>query len=615
MAVQIISRKVGRTSTAAAAYRAGVEITDERTGQVHDYTRKAGVVSAEIVMPASSTWMPDRAGLWNAVEAKNKRADAQVAREFEVSLPHELDQEQRRKLAVDFAKEIADRYGIAADVAIHAPGKEGDSRNHHAHILTSTNRVDGEGFGNKARELDLIAHNQSGKVGQANEIDRLRARWAELTNEHLRDAGFDVRVDHRSLEAQGIDREPARHLGPAAAGFERRTGEKSEKRIGWELEAADRLARAQELGQLERERAALSRSIIDLSGDLTSAKAERTRQNTQLQQQAKPIRPESHFSPARVAERERKAQEAVHQVQAPKPQPDRSPQVPQQAEYVLRRTKVAPVEAPQRAIETLSAESAERYTLALKDVTSETLATVPGLLPVQAVREALVEVRKEVEAEANVGQMIDLEKIKRQVLAQPAHQQRLAQADRMEAKANATFEHIAGMGTLKRLMYDTKAMTEEANKLLEAAKLERVQVRNSVNLSPEVQTAEKALGEVEQGRRRVAATLDELKNIESRIARGEAAYKRPDHIYRVPDGVARVVEKARQIAPGTLVGMPAMEVEQMVVRAVDVAWKKPGSQREFDVRVSRFVLPAEQQRQLQEHNQAKQNQRSQGMER
>lgn len=583
MTAKIISRKAGRSATAAAAYRAGVEITDERTGLVHDYTRKAGVVSSEIVMPAGSTWMPDRSELWNAVEAKNKRADAQVAREFEVSLPHELDQEQRRKLAVDFAKEIVDRYGIGADVAIHAPGKEGDSRNHHAHILTTTNRVDGQGFGNKVRELDLIAHNQSGKVGQVNEIDRLRARWAELTNEHLRDAGIDARVDHRSLEAQGIDREPTRHLGPAAAGFERRTGEKSKKRIGWELEAAERLARAQELGQLERERAALSRSIIDLSGDLTSARTERTRQVAQFQEQAKL-------------------------------QPDHNPQASLRgSDYVLQRTKPASVEAFKKAVEPFSSENVERYTLALKNVTSETLATVPGLLPEQAVRQALVEVRKEIEAEATGRQVIDLEKIKRQVLGQPANQQRLAQADLMEAKANATFQHIASMGALKRFMYDTKAMTQEANELIANAKLERVQVRNSVNLSPEVQAAEKAIGEIEQGRRRLAATLDELKDIEPRIVRGEAAYKRPEHIYQVPDGVARVIEKARQIVASTLVGMQTMEVERMTARAVDVAWKKPESQREFDVRVSRFVLPAEQRRQLQERDQVKQNQRSQRM--
>mgnify|MGYP002652846772 CR=1 FL=1 len=128
-------------------------------------TRKRGIESADIVMPSGSTWSPTRVELWNTVEAKNKRADAQVAREFLVALPDELDAGQRRRLAVDFAQELADRYGIAADVAIHPPGKEGDQRNHHAHILTTTNRVEGDGFGNKERELDLVAHNMGGGVG------------------------------------------------------------------------------------------------------------------------------------------------------------------------------------------------------------------------------------------------------------------------------------------------------------------------------------------------------------------------------------------------------------------------------------------------------------------
>jgi ATP-dependent exoDNAse (exonuclease V) alpha subunit len=273
MTAKIISRKAGRSATGAAAYRAGVEITDKRTGEVHNYTRKAGVESADIIMPAVSTWTPDRSELWNAVEAKNKRADAQVAREFEVSLPDELSHDQRRRLAVDFAQEIADRYGVAADVAIHKPGKGGDSRNHHAHILTSTNRVEGEGFGNKARELDLVAHNQSGKVGQANEIDRLRERWAELTNERLHEAGIEARIDHRTLEAQGIDREPTVHLGPSVMGMERR-GASSEvkKRVDAEVEA--RLRAAREQGEKERKEAEAQRtSMIDLSTNVTAAKA------------------------------------------------------------------------------------------------------------------------------------------------------------------------------------------------------------------------------------------------------------------------------------------------------------------------------------------------------
>ena len=222
LSAQIISRKAGRSSTAAAAYRAGERIVDERTGEIHDFTRKGGVSHTEIVMPSGSDWAPTRSELWNAVEAKNKRADSQVAREFLVALPDELDQNQRRELALAFARELADKYQIAADVCIHAPGREGDQRNHHAHILTSTNKVQGHGFGNKARELDFVAHNMAGKVGQANEIDLVRERWEQLANQALEKAGQEARIDHRSLEAQGItDRAPGVHLGPTATAIER----------------------------------------------------------------------------------------------------------------------------------------------------------------------------------------------------------------------------------------------------------------------------------------------------------------------------------------------------------------------------------------------------------
>jgi propanediol dehydratase small subunit len=104
LSAKIISRKAGRSSTAAAAYRAGVEIVDERTGEIYDYRRKGGVEHAEIVIPSASDWEPTRAELWNVAELKNKRQDAQVAREFIVALPDELDPAGRQRLAVDFAR-------------------------------------------------------------------------------------------------------------------------------------------------------------------------------------------------------------------------------------------------------------------------------------------------------------------------------------------------------------------------------------------------------------------------------------------------------------------------------------------------------------------------------
>jgi hypothetical protein len=270
LSAKIISRKNSRSSTGAAAYRAGEKVTDERTGEVHDYTKKKGIESAEIVMPSGTDWRPDRAELWNAVEQKNKRADAQVAREFVVALPDELTAVERQKLATSFAKEIADRYQIAADVAIHKPSKVGDHRNHHAHILTSTNKIEGRGFGNKVRELDLVAHNQNiEKRGQPTEIEHLRERWATLTNEALQRNGVAVRVDHRTLEAQGItDRAPTQHRGPALDGMLRRGADSDVL----QKQAAEGLERAKQLGELEREIAETESLINDLSSELAAAK-------------------------------------------------------------------------------------------------------------------------------------------------------------------------------------------------------------------------------------------------------------------------------------------------------------------------------------------------------
>jgi MobA/MobL family. len=247
-----------------------VEITDERTGLVHDYTRKGGVLHSELILPGGGT--ADRAEFWNGVEAHHKRGDAVLVREVEISLPTELTAEQRKALAVGYARALADRYGVAADVALHAPRTITDRElekhpdqyhetdpktgrrhngNWHAHILLSACHVQPDGtLGKKAVELDPI-HCQRAKI--ENLVDRERVRWGDLANAALERHGHAARIDHRSHAKRGIAAEPTRHLGPAAAGIERRTGEESRRRHDFEREAMERLARAQAQGVLERE--------------------------------------------------------------------------------------------------------------------------------------------------------------------------------------------------------------------------------------------------------------------------------------------------------------------------------------------------------------------------
>ena len=275
LSVKPVSRSAGRSATAAAAYRAGAEITDERTGQTHDYTRKGGVESAALVLPdGAPEWASDRSALWNAAERAEKRKDACVAREYEVALPSELPPEERRRLAADFAREMANREGCAVDVCIHAPGRGGDGRNHHAHLLRTTRKVGAEGLGAK---LDTEKAGRNRKQ----DLEAVRERWAELVNERLRRHGIDGQIDHRSLEAQGIGREPSRHLGPAVSGLVRR-GASSDVARRMAEEADARLSAARETGRIERE---LDRSILDLSGDL--AGAIRTREERQREAEAK----------------------------------------------------------------------------------------------------------------------------------------------------------------------------------------------------------------------------------------------------------------------------------------------------------------------------------------
>ena len=225
--VKPVSRGAGRSGTASAAYRAGVYLKDERTGEVHDYTRKQGVEHTELVFPSGVNM--SREELWNAAEGAEKRKDARIAREFELALPAELTKEQRRELATGFARHLVEQYGVAADVALHEPNRKGDQRNHHAHILITTRQLSAQGLGNKTDlEQEDKALRAQGKPTGREQIEHLRGEWATRCNLALARAGHQERVSHKSLEAQGIDREPTTHLGPVATAMERR-GERSER--------------------------------------------------------------------------------------------------------------------------------------------------------------------------------------------------------------------------------------------------------------------------------------------------------------------------------------------------------------------------------------------------
>lgn len=228
--VKTISRSKGHSAVAAAAYRAGASITDQRSGLTHDFTRKTGVLDARMVLPlCAPTWASDIASLWTAVEASETRKNSCVARDLVVGLPHELHPDARAALAHRIAADLVERYGIAVLVALHAPDRGGDARNFHAHLLMTTRALGPDGFGAKVRQLD------DQKQGPR-EIQTVRALIADRTNAALERAGLSSRVDARSLRVQAraaaergdlagvaaLVREPTRHEGRAATAASRR---------------------------------------------------------------------------------------------------------------------------------------------------------------------------------------------------------------------------------------------------------------------------------------------------------------------------------------------------------------------------------------------------------
>lgn len=261
--VKAFSRGKGHSSTAAAAYRAGIVINDELTGIKHDYTRRSGVASVDMLAPQNAPeWARDPVACFNRSEMAETRLNARTARELEVALPAELNEAQRRALACDLGQMLVDRYQVAVLVAVHEPDKKGDERNHHVHLLMTPRQIGPEGLGARAcAEFDA----RGGAGPEAIRI--LREAVADRINSHLERAQVAERVDHRSLakqahaaEADGhigfaavLAREATQHEGKAATAMRRR-GEDSERgTVNNQIQNANRIELRNYLERLEKE--------------------------------------------------------------------------------------------------------------------------------------------------------------------------------------------------------------------------------------------------------------------------------------------------------------------------------------------------------------------------
>lgn len=224
-----LSRSRGQSAVAAAAYRCGGKLNDERLDRNHDYRRKGGVLDARMLAPAEASWALDTAVLWNKAESVEVRCNARTARELIVALPAELRHAAQIELARAIGRDLVEHYRVAVLVAVHAPDKGGDDRNVHVHLLMTTREVRADGLGPKTRVLD-------DKTTGPAEAERMRERVASRINAALERAGIATTVDPRPLSVQAeeaaergdldavvrLTRTPTRHQGVSATAAARK---------------------------------------------------------------------------------------------------------------------------------------------------------------------------------------------------------------------------------------------------------------------------------------------------------------------------------------------------------------------------------------------------------
>ncbi|MEM8806863.1 MAG: MobQ family relaxase [Cyanobacteria bacterium P01_G01_bin.38] len=257
--MSVISRSKGRSATAAAAYRSGEKIYDERTGETHDYTRKGSIYSSEIIAPKNTPdWVQDRSKLWNKVERVERRKDSQLAREVTIALPVELSPTQRQELTREYVQAQFVDQGMVADVAYH----DFETNNPHTHVMLTMRHIDEKGFGKKNRNWN-----------QRQRLEHQREAWAEYANRALKQVECDQKIDHRSLEDQGIDRVPQIHLGAKVLEMEARG---IRTRVGDESRRISNINRQLKYLELERQKA-----VQEIKTELTSEQAKEREASTQ----------------------------------------------------------------------------------------------------------------------------------------------------------------------------------------------------------------------------------------------------------------------------------------------------------------------------------------------
>lgn len=287
LSVKIISRSKGQSAIASAAYRSGQRLVDQETGQSKDFTHKRGVQYSEIQLPEQAPRAyNDREVLWNEVQVKESKSNAQLAREVEVALPVELTRDQQIQLVHDYVQQNFVDQGMCADWSLHDKA----DGNPHVHIMLTMRSIKQTGEWapkqksgylldeneHKIPQIDPKTHEQ--KIGargrkmwkrttktyndwnKRNQVENWRKSWAEACNEYL---APDLQLDHRSYQRQAKEQAPTIHEGPVA----RQMGERSDRvQINQALKAQNSLLLQleQEWERLKQQLERLKAVLIDL---------------------------------------------------------------------------------------------------------------------------------------------------------------------------------------------------------------------------------------------------------------------------------------------------------------------------------------------------------------
>lgn len=352
LSVKTFSRAKAQSAVAAAAYRAGERLEDDRLGEVADYSRRRGVLRDQALLhmpPGAPAWTREQ--LWNAAEMAetnkdgSSKAKATVAREVEIALPAELDRADAIGLAHDFARWLSDTYQVGVDAQIHEPLDDHDARNLHCHILMTTRELGPDGLGKKTRVLDDL------KKNGPEQVEMMRKEWADRVNAALEFRGFDARVDHRSNARRGLAELPTIHEGRQASAASR--AEYNEQVRA--LNAAD-----EQLRDLLAERAQLvAAEAIEQAAHQAGIDAGAFGKTADLGAGEPPALPSFELDPVRQAALKARAAVREHEKNEPKSSPA-EPAAPLEELTATARGKIAARRAAEAKLELELAAATER---------------------------------------------------------------------------------------------------------------------------------------------------------------------------------------------------------------------------------------------------------------